>query len=119
MLIAESNAQHEALPVVTVMRVFNPTPRSASAARQYPGCDRNPVLSRSNGYVRKRFVDIGDRVAVGQLLAEIEAPELDNCSCRASRTATGTVRSGAVVASLEQGKPMKNWRVSALSDGPG
>jgi RND family efflux transporter MFP subunit len=35
-----------------------------------------PVLSRSNGYVKRRYVDIGDRVSAGQLLAELEAPEL-------------------------------------------
>jgi RND family efflux transporter MFP subunit len=35
-----------------------------------------PVLSRSSGYVKRRYVDIGDRVSAGQLLAELEAPEL-------------------------------------------
>ena len=35
-----------------------------------------PVLSRSNGYVKRRYVDIGDHVSAGQLLAELEAPEL-------------------------------------------
>lgn len=36
-----------------------------------------PVLSRADGYVKRRYADIGDRVAEGQVLAEIEAPELD------------------------------------------
>ena len=36
-----------------------------------------PVLARASGYIRKRLVDIGDRVAAGQVLAEIEAPEID------------------------------------------
>jgi RND family efflux transporter MFP subunit len=35
-----------------------------------------PVLARSNGYVKRRYVDIGDHVSAGQLLAELEAPEL-------------------------------------------
>jgi multidrug efflux pump subunit AcrA (membrane-fusion protein) len=35
------------------------------------------IYARAAGYVRKRHVDIGDRVKEGQLLAEIEAPELD------------------------------------------
>ena len=34
------------------------------------------MLSRADGYVKRRFVDIGDRVAQDQVLAEIEAPEL-------------------------------------------
>lgn len=36
-----------------------------------------PVLARADGYLKRRLADIGDRVAAGQLLAEIEAPELD------------------------------------------
>jgi RND family efflux transporter MFP subunit len=35
-----------------------------------------PVLARSNGYVKRRYVDIGDRVTEGQVLADLEAPEL-------------------------------------------
>ncbi|HZL55670.1 MAG TPA: efflux RND transporter periplasmic adaptor subunit [Bryobacteraceae bacterium] len=35
-----------------------------------------PVLARATGYLKARFADIGDRVKEGQLLAEIDAPEL-------------------------------------------
>lgn len=35
------------------------------------------IYARAAGYVRKRYVDIGDHVKADQLLAEIEAPELD------------------------------------------
>jgi RND family efflux transporter MFP subunit len=35
------------------------------------------IYARASGYVRNRHADIGDRVRSGQLLAEIEAPELD------------------------------------------
>jgi len=35
------------------------------------------VLARASGYIKSRSVDIGDRVKAGQVLAEIEAPELD------------------------------------------
>lgn len=35
------------------------------------------IYARAAGYVKKRYVDMGDRVKEGQLLAEIEAPELD------------------------------------------
>ena len=34
------------------------------------------MLARATGYIKKRYVDIGDRVKRGQVLAEIEAPEL-------------------------------------------
>ncbi len=35
------------------------------------------IYARAAGYVRKRLVDIGDRVRTGQLLAEIETPDFD------------------------------------------
>jgi RND family efflux transporter MFP subunit len=33
--------------------------------------------ARADGYLKSRYVDFGDRVKAGQILAEIEAPELD------------------------------------------
>ena len=36
-----------------------------------------PIYARTNGYIRRWYVDIGGRVQRGQLLAEIETPELD------------------------------------------
>jgi RND family efflux transporter MFP subunit len=35
------------------------------------------IYARTSGYIRKRYVDIGDRVEAGQLLAEIDSPEID------------------------------------------
>src|SRR5581483_4156772 len=36
------------------------------------------LYARTNGYVKARHVDIGDRVTQGQLLAEISAPDVDD-----------------------------------------
>lgn len=36
-----------------------------------------PIYSRTNGYLKRWYVDIGGRVRKGQLLAEIETPEVD------------------------------------------
>src|SRR5437762_5752758 len=35
------------------------------------------IYARVSGYLSKRYVDIGDHVKSGQLLAEIQSPELD------------------------------------------
>jgi multidrug efflux pump subunit AcrA (membrane-fusion protein) len=35
------------------------------------------IYARASGYVAKRYVDIGDHVKAGQLLAEITAPEVE------------------------------------------
>ena len=37
----------------------------------------SPIYARTNGYLRKWYVDIGARVKQGQLLAVIETPEVD------------------------------------------
>jgi len=55
----------------------------ASAASEWslPGTTQGIVdavtYARVSGYLIKRYVDIGDRVKAGQLLAEIQSPELD------------------------------------------
>jgi RND family efflux transporter MFP subunit len=36
-----------------------------------------PIFARTSGYVKRWYVDIGARVKKGQLLAEIETPEID------------------------------------------
>ncbi len=36
-----------------------------------------PVYARTNGYLRRWYVDIGAHVKAGELLAEIETPEID------------------------------------------
>lgn len=36
-----------------------------------------PIYARTNGYLKRRYADIGTRVRAGQLLAEIDAPEIE------------------------------------------
>jgi RND family efflux transporter MFP subunit len=38
----------------------------------------SPIYARTNGYLKKWYADIGTTVKAGQLLAEIDAPELDH-----------------------------------------
>ncbi len=78
-----------------------------------------PVLSRADGYVKRRYVDIGDRVAQGQLLAEIEAPELEQQVLQAA-SSMEQVRSTLeqAKASLTQGSANRELsRVSATRYG--
>jgi RND family efflux transporter MFP subunit len=44
------------------------------------------IFARTSGYLEKRYVDIGDRVKAGALLAEITAPELDHQIAQAQAT---------------------------------
>jgi RND family efflux transporter MFP subunit len=44
------------------------------------------IFARTNGYIEKRYVDIGDRVKAGDLLVDITAPELDHQIAQAKAT---------------------------------
>ena len=46
------------------------------------------IFPRTSGYIEKRYVDIGDRVKAGDLLAEITAPEPDHQIAQAQATLT-------------------------------
>jgi multidrug efflux pump subunit AcrA (membrane-fusion protein) len=77
---AAAAAQREAnrIPVVPI----TPVVRSPSVATLLLPGNITPlteayIYARATGYVRRRYVDIGDRVHQGQLLAEIDAPDLD------------------------------------------
>lgn len=67
-----------ATPTVAVVQ-----PKRAAAAEEvvFPGNIRAytdaAIYARTSGYLKKWYVDIGTRVQTGQLLAEIETPEVD------------------------------------------
>jgi RND family efflux transporter MFP subunit len=46
------------------------------------------IFARTSGYIEKRYVDIGDQVKAGGLLAEITAPELDHQIAQTQATLT-------------------------------
>ncbi len=61
--------------------VVTPKVMSSDRAMALPGStqalEETIVYSRADGYVKKWYVDIGDKVTDNQLLAELETPELD------------------------------------------
>jgi RND family efflux transporter MFP subunit len=50
-----------------------------------------PIYARTNGYLKHWYADIGARVKAGQLLADIETPEVDQ-QLRQSRADLGTAQ---------------------------
>jgi RND family efflux transporter MFP subunit len=70
-------AEHAKLYV----KVASPDRASAGATLQLPGTlqgfVQSPIAARANGYLRRWTRDIGSRVAKGELLAEIDSPEID------------------------------------------
>ena len=61
--------------------VISPKVGSSDRAELLPGTVQplmeTVLYARASGFVRRWLVDMGDKVAAGQLLAEIETPELD------------------------------------------
>jgi RND family efflux transporter MFP subunit len=68
----------QSTPTVSVIHA---KPSAATTALTLPATlqalQSAPIYARTSGYVRKWFVDIGDPVRPGQLLAVIDAPEVD------------------------------------------
>jgi RND family efflux transporter MFP subunit len=76
-LAAETKAEVASLPVLNVERVERSEARTSLVLpATIQAMSEAPIMARATGYLRKRNVDIGDRVTAGQVLAEIEAPEL-------------------------------------------
>src|ERR1700722_9784425 len=74
----QAESEKNATPVVEVIKVANTPPANdlTVPGTTTPLTQAN-VYARANGYLRKRYVDIGDHVHQGQLLALIDAPDLD------------------------------------------
>jgi RND family efflux transporter MFP subunit len=65
----------------TRVEVFKPGVAESDRAISLPGTvralEQTKIYPRVTGYVRRWLVDIGDKVTAGQLLVEIDTPELD------------------------------------------
>ena len=75
---AAARYQAESLPIVNVTPVKRSSPVTGLLL---PGTitplTEAYLYARATGYVRKRYADIGDRVHAGEVLADIDAPDLD------------------------------------------
>ena len=109
-LAAESKETGRTLPVVNVSRV---TRSEGKSLLVLPGniqaVTEAAILARATGYIRKRYVDIGDRVKAGQMVAEVEAPELDQQILQAN-AAIDQAKSGVqqAEAAIQQGRANEN-----------
>ena len=74
----ENTVKAGAIPVVTVV---HPEGTSKAQEIELPGTTQAfteaPIYARTSGYLKEWYLDIGAHAKRGQLLAEIETPELD------------------------------------------
>jgi len=75
---AAADTASSGIPVVEVARVRT---AASGATVEIPGQTvaliETPVYARTDGYIRQRNVEIGDRVKKGQLMIELDTPDLD------------------------------------------
>ena len=69
------------LAAVATVNIVHPDPGAAAQEIVLPGTTEpfndTPIYARTNGYLKRWYVDIGTHVQAGQLLAEIDTPEVD------------------------------------------
>jgi RND family efflux transporter MFP subunit len=105
----------QAQPVVTLVQ---PQRADSAAVLALPGrleaYSRAPIYARVNGYLKNWKVDIGASVKPGQLLAEIEAPDLDQQLSQA-RADLLTAQANAALASTTATRWQRLVKTDAVS----
>jgi RND family efflux transporter MFP subunit len=74
-------AKETAIASIPSVNVVYPAPSTLSSEIALPGNTQaytdTPIYSRTNGYLKSWYFDIGAHVRKGQLMAQIETPEVD------------------------------------------
>jgi len=111
---AQLKAATEAQSIVTVA-VTTPQPLADSTDLVLPGnLQANyeaPIYARTSGYLKRWLVDIGTPVKAGQLLGEIESPEVDS-QLRQAEADLATAQANERIASVTA----ERWRNLRASD---
>jgi membrane fusion protein, multidrug efflux system len=78
-LLAQTTAEQASAPapVDVVTARPSPTTQTLTLPGETAAWYESTIYARVNGYVAKWYVDIGDRVRKGQVLAAIDTPEVD------------------------------------------
>src|SRR5271169_4986676 len=76
--VLANETEREAIPTVAVI---HPTAEKPDEEMVLPGSlqayEESPIYARTNGYLLRWYKDIGARVTKGELLADIDTPEVD------------------------------------------
>ena len=74
----------------------------------------SPIFARTNGYLRKWYVDIGAHVKQGQLLAVIESPEVDQ-QLQQARSNLLTAQANLELAAITKARYQELKKTNAVS----
>jgi RND family efflux transporter MFP subunit len=107
--IVERRTEHRVLAqqtermAVPYVSVIHATPIKTDSALVLPGninsYVNSPIYARTNGYLKKWYKDIGSHVQQGDLLAEIDTPEIDQ-QLEQARADMATAQANANLAGL-------------------
>ncbi len=75
--LLRDTAAQAAIPVVTVVSPSRPENNPLVLPANIQAYNSAAIFARTNGYVRRWLVDIGQQVKAGQVLATLDAPDLD------------------------------------------
>lgn len=115
-LTAQLN-EHASAQAVRTVAVVNPSPVTG-AGLELPGrieaWSRAPIYARVAGYLKRRTVDIGTVVKAGQLLAEIETPDVDQQYLQA-KAELATARTNLTLATSTSSRWQSMVSINAVS----
>ncbi|MBM3725643.1 MAG: efflux RND transporter periplasmic adaptor subunit [Acidobacteria bacterium] len=101
--------------VVTTARVSQSPPlRHIELPGSAQGILETSIHARAEGYIHKLHVDIGDRVKAGQLLVEIDSPELDQ-QLRVARARVSQLQAAYAQAEAALLQAQANQRLAQLT----
>ncbi len=115
--LTEITRRDAAMPVTFI----HPTSTPGGTETVLPGSltaySEAPIYARTNGYLRKFYVDIGSKVEEGQLLAEIEAPDVD-AQMRQVNSALSQMKANLEIARLsyDRQKSLRTQNVNSAQD---
>ena len=94
--VSQEHARDASIPSIAVAKAtLEDLSRDLSLTAEFKPFQEVEVMAKVAGYVKKIYVDVGDRVHQGQLLATLEIPEMGDEMVKAR---AGVERSGAEVA---------------------
>ena len=101
--VAQTAREQGAPPTVNVIRAKNaPANTDLALPGSVVALNQTTINARTDGYLQRWLVDIGDRVYAGQLLAIIDSPDVDQQVAQAraqlAQSQAGLVQSRAVLA---------------------
>jgi RND family efflux transporter MFP subunit len=102
-------------PAVAVVRpkLAQPAQEIVLPATILPWTDA-PIYARTNGYLRRWYFDIGAQVHAGQLLAEIDTPEVDQ-QLRQARADLATAKANSDLAAITAARYRELLKTDSVS----